>query len=103
MTRINNAQRQMRQRLGGSALEGGGLSFPDFLGYLAQGADRNASILSLNYTEARGELAADLLLRSYDELERMKQRLAQLGVEVEITSAEQQDTAVRARIRLRGA
>ena len=29
--------------------------------------------------------------------------IAQLGVEVEITSAEQQDTAVRARIRLRGA
>jgi hypothetical protein len=31
----------------------------------------------------------------------MKQRLAQLGINVEITSAEQQDSGVRARIRLK--
>ena len=69
---------------------------------LAQGLDRSASILSLTYTETRGELGADLLVRDYDELERMKQRLSQMGVAVEITSAEQQDSGVRARIRLRG-
>ena len=61
------------------------------------------SILSLTYTQTRDELAADLLLRNYDDLERFKQRLAQLGVNLEITSAEQQDSGVRARVRLQGA
>jgi len=98
--RIINVRRQMSQKLG-QQVDGGGRGFSGYLGYLAQGIDRNASILSLNYTESRNELAADLLLRSYDELERMKQRLAQLGISVEITSAEQQDTGVRARIRLK--
>ena len=60
------------------------------------------SILSLTYTQTRDELAADLLLKDYDELERLKQRLSQIGVQVEITSAEQQDSGVRARIRLQG-
>jgi len=98
--RIINVRRQMSQKLG-QQVDGGGSGFSGYLGYLAQGIDRNASILSLNYTESRNELAADLLLRSYDELERMKQRLAQLGINVEITSAEQQDSGVRARIRLK--
>jgi general secretion pathway protein L len=100
-TRIINVRRQMSQKLG-QRVDGQGKGFAEYLGYLAQGIDRNASILSLNYTETRDELAADLLLRNYDELERMKQRLGQLGVNVDITSAEQQDTGVRARIRLKG-
>ena len=100
-TRIINVRRQMSQKLG-QRVDGQGRGFAEYLGYLAQGIDRNASILSLNYTETRDELAADLLLRNYDELERMKQRLGQLGVNVDITSAEQQDTGVRARIRLKG-
>jgi general secretion pathway protein L len=100
--RIINVRRQMSQKLG-QQVEGAGTGFSGYLGYLAQGIDRNASILSLNYTESRNELAADLLLRNYDELERMKQRLGQLGINVEITSAEQQDSGVRARIRLKDA
>lgn len=98
--RITNVRRQMSQKLG-ARVDGGGSGFTTYLGHLAQGIDRNASILSLNYTDARNELAADLLLKNYDELERMKQRLGQLGISVEITSAEQQDTGVRARIRLK--
>jgi len=100
--RIINVRRQMSQKLG-QRIDGVGRGFTEYVGFLAQGVDRNASILSLNYTENRDELAADLLLRNYDELERMKQRLSQLGVTVEITSAEQQDSGVRARIRLKGA
>ncbi len=99
--RIVNVRRQMRQKLGQSSGTGGN-GFTSYLGSLAQGVDRSVSILSLTYTQTRDELAADLLLRNYDELERLKQRLAQLGVNVEITSAEQQDSGVRARVRLQG-
>ena len=99
--RIVNVRRQMRQKLG-QRTSAGSHGFTSYLASLAQGVDRSVSILSLTYTQTRDELAADLLLRNYDELERLKQRLAQLGVNVEITSAEQQDSGVRARVRLRG-
>ena len=62
--------------------------------------DRSVNIWSLTYSESRNELAADLQLSNYDALEQFKQKLARLGVEVEITSAEQQDSGVRARVRL---
>jgi general secretion pathway protein L len=98
-TRINNVRRQMRQKLGQSS-GGGGAGFATYLGHLAQGIDRSVSVWSLTYTENRDELAADLQLSNYDALEQLKQRLNRLGVNVEITSAEQQDNGVRARVRL---
>lgn len=101
-TRINNVRRQMGQKLGQSSGEGG-TGFTAFLGHLAQGIDRTVAVWSLTYTESRDELAADLQLSSYDALEQLKQRLNRLGVTVEITSAEQQDSGVRARVRLTSA
>jgi general secretion pathway protein L len=99
--RINNVRRQMGQKLG-QRTEEGGTGFSTYLGHLAQGIDKSVSIWSVTYSETRDELAADLQLRNYDDLERLKQRMGQLGVQVEITSAEQQDTGVRARVRLQG-
>ncbi|MGE0622612.1 MAG: type II secretion system protein GspL [Pseudomonadales bacterium] len=100
-TRINNVQRQMRQKLG-QAGGGEGAGFTVYLGHLAQGIDRSVTIWSLTYADNRDELAADLQLASYDALEQLKQKLSRLGVAVEITSAEQQDNGVRARVRLQG-
>ena len=100
-TRINNVQRQMRQKLGQGAA-GQGAAFMTYLGQLAQGIDRSVSVWSLTYSGTRDELAADLQLSNYDALETLKQRLGKLGVAVDITSAEQQDSGVRARIRLQG-
>ncbi|MEM8768986.1 MAG: type II secretion system protein GspL [Pseudomonadota bacterium] len=99
--RINNVRRQMRQKLG-ERVEGTAGDFSAYLGYLAQGIDRSVSIWSLTYSENRNELAADLQLSSYDALEQFKQRIERLGVSLEITSAEQQDAGVRARVRLQG-
>jgi general secretion pathway protein L len=100
-TRVNaaNVLRLTRAKLGQSG-GGGGVGFTAYLGHLAQGMDRSVSIWSLTYSETRNELAADLQLSNYDALEQLKQRLNRLGVEVEITSAEQQDSGVRARVRL---
>ncbi len=100
-TRVNaaNVLRLTRTKLGQSAGEGGA-AFTAYLGHLAQGMDRSVSIWSLTYSETRNELAADLQLSNYDALEQFKQRLNRLGVDVEITSAEQQDSGVRARVRL---
>ncbi len=103
-SRVNatNVRRRFGQKMGQSTGEGGA-GFAAYLGHLAQGIDRSVSIWSLTYSESRNELAADLQLSNYDALEQFKQRLNRMGVEVEITSAEQQDSGVRARVRLQGA
>jgi general secretion pathway protein L len=100
--RITNVRRQMRSKLGANTAVPGAMGFTDYLGELSVVLDKNVVVSSLNYTEARGELAADLLLRGYQELDGLKDSLNQRGVNVVITSAEQQDSGVRARIRLGG-
>ena len=101
--RITNVRRQMQAKLGGRVSGPGGPGFTDYLGQLGAVLDKNVVITSVSYTDSRGELAADLLLRGYEELDQLKEGLEQRGVAVAITSAEQQDTGVRARIRLGGA
>jgi type II secretion system protein L len=100
--KVNNVRRQMQAKLGGRVSGVSGSGFTDYLADLAAVLDQNVVITSLNYTDARGELAADLLLRSYEELDRLKASLEARNVAVAITSAEQQDSGVRARIRLGG-
>jgi type II secretory pathway component PulL len=56
--------------------------------------------MGLSYTEERGELAADLLIPGYEDLDRLKQRLGNKGFGVDVTSAEQQEKGVRARLRI---
>jgi general secretion pathway protein L len=96
-----SVRRRMGQKIGQRSGDDSA-AFMTYLGHLAQGMDRSVSIWSLTYTETRNELAADLQVSSYDALELLKQKLSRLGVNVEITSAEQQDNGVRARIRLQG-
>jgi len=97
-SRIVNVRRQFQSALGGDDPQAS--SFTDYLGQLAQTVDRNSAVLSLTYTSARDELAADMLVKGFEELEALKQGLEQRGVRVDITSAEQQDASVRARLRL---
>lgn len=97
--RVINIRRQMSARLG-DGRAGSGTGFTGYLGSLAGVLDPTAAVTSLNYTDGRDELAADLLLRGYDDVDRLKGRLEEQGVPVAITSAEQQDSGVRARIRL---
>ena len=100
--RITNVRRQMSAKLGGRSAGPGARGFTDYVGELAAVLDNNVVVSSLNYTDARGELAVDLLLRGYPELDRLKDALDGQGVAVTITSAEQQETGVRARVRLGG-
>ncbi|MBH78987.1 MAG: hypothetical protein CMQ49_00570 [Gammaproteobacteria bacterium] len=100
--RITNVRRQMSGKLRSGGTGSGDLGFSEYLSALAGVVDRKVVVSSLNFTQARGELAADLVLRSYQELELLKESLDQRGVTVVITSAEQQEAGVRARIRLGG-
>jgi general secretion pathway protein L len=97
---VRNVRRQMQAAMGeGGAGEGLGLIAN--LGHLGASVTPESSIQSLNYTIERGELAVDLLIPGYEELDRVKDELGRRGVGVEIVSAEQQARGVRARVRVR--
>jgi len=100
--RVINARRQLQAKLG-ERPDGGAAGFIGYLGPLADAMTPATRLQSVNYTAERGELAVDLLIDGFEALDRLKEALAGQGVGVEITSAEQTDTGVRARVRLSGA
>ncbi|MCZ6642076.1 MAG: type II secretion system protein GspL [Gammaproteobacteria bacterium] len=99
--RVTNVRRQL-QRLLGERSGDGGPGFSDYMSALAYVLDPEVSVLSVNYTDARGELDAELVIAGYEDLDRIKGSLAERGMAVEVVTAEQQETGVGARIRLRG-
>ena len=73
----------------------------EFIGDLADVVDSTMTILGIDYNDARSELNTELLMRRYEDVDRLREGLTSRGVDTEITSAEQADGGVRARLRLR--
>ncbi len=73
----------------------------EFIGDLADVVDSTMTILGIDYNDARSELNTELLMRRYEDIDRLREGLTSRGLEAEITSAEQADGGVRARLRLR--
>ncbi|MCZ6655810.1 MAG: type II secretion system protein GspL [Gammaproteobacteria bacterium] len=73
----------------------------EFIGDLAGVVDSSMTILGIDYNDARSELNTELLMRRYEDVDRLREGLTSRGVDTEITSAEQADGGVRARLRLR--
>ena len=71
-----------------------------FVGDLAEVLDSTMTILGLDYNDARSELNTELLMRRYEDVDRLRESLTSRGLKAEITSAEQADDGVRARLRL---
>jgi general secretion pathway protein L len=94
--------KQMSDHLGGHGTQS---MFLSLLGHLASGlaASPGAQLRSVTFNDGRAELGAEVAVRGFDALEALKTAWAQQGVSVDISSAEQQDQQVHARIRLRGA
>lgn len=99
--RLQDPYKQMVAHLGGSADTGP--SFLTLLGNLAAGLSANpgAELRSISYNDSRAELGAEVAVAGFDALETLKAAWVKQGCAVDITSAEQQDQQVHARIRLR--
>ena len=94
--------KQMSDRLGGRSSQS---MFLSLLGHLASGlsASPGAQVRSITFNDGRAELGAEVAVRGFDALEALKNAWTQEGVAVDISSAEQLDQQVHARIKLRGA
>ena len=99
--RVQNIKRQMAQHLGDVGASGPG--FIPLVGFLGKALEKSADaeLLSLGFTDARSELAVDLTLPGYEALETLKNELSSSSLETDISSAEQQEKRVRARLKIR--
>lgn len=100
--RVQDPYKQMRAHLGGRG--DADSTFLSLLGHLASGlaANPSAQLRSITFSDGRAELGAEVAVGGFDALESLKAAWGKEGVGVDISSAEQQDQQVRARIRLRG-
>jgi general secretion pathway protein L len=98
---LESVRSQLAQHIGAGSSESGFLALTTVL---AESLDPAAgmSLRGLTYNDARLELAVDLNARDFAALDQLRDRLASSGVSVDISSAEQQEEFVRARLRLRG-
>lgn len=97
---VGNPANRMRSQLGQSPQSG--LGGRALIGHLGSGLTSSVGeyeLRTLSYAEGRG-LAADVIVPSYDALDRLEQYLMDKGVQLTIASAEQQDGRVRARLRV---
>ena len=97
---VGNPANRMRSQLGGSSP--GGPGGRALIGHLGSGLIASVGeyeLRTLSYADGRG-LAADVIVPTYDALERLEQDLTDKGVQLTIASAEQQDGRVRARLRV---
>ena len=58
-------------------------------------------MLRITYSGSRSELSIDMMVRSYEQLERVKDTLAAQGLSVDIRNAEQTQDASKVRANMR--
>ena len=96
---VQNIRRRMQARLG-ERPDVAGKSMVEFTGDLAAVMDKSMTLVGIDYNEARGEFATELLVRRYDDVDRLREALEARGVQAEIASAEQVEQGVQARLRM---
>ena len=102
-TRSPDPRRELEAMLGDTG--GGGTSFLTLLGAVAAevaGLGGSVELRSINWNQQRGDLALDLSLPGIAQVDKFKAQLESVGFPVTIDSAVQEQSGVRARIRVGG-
>jgi general secretion pathway protein L len=100
--RVQDVYRQMSAHLGGGGGQAGDAIA--LIGELTQVVQPGSGhqVRSLAFNSERVELNAEVAVPGFDALDKIKSALGERGLDVEISSAEQQDQGVLARLRIRG-
>ena len=98
---VEQLRRRMNAKLGRSSQATADTEdeFTALLAHLANTVNVQNKVSSLSYQ--RQELAVEIMLSSYNDLDPIKDKLAGVGVTVDVTSAEQEQGGVRSRMRLK--
>lgn len=99
-----NVRRRTATHLGEGGADSNEAPFLSLLGVVAGSLDPKAFLQRVTYNGNRSELGIDLIVTSYDELDRVKEALSGQGLNVEMGGAQQQeDNKVRTTLRLTAA
>jgi len=96
-----NIKRDVQFRMGGQNVAAA--QFVPLIGQLSKHLTTAIKVRSFNFQGSRDELSTELILGGFDALDALKEKLATDGMSVEISSADQQQDGVHARLRLRAA
>ena len=92
-------KRQMQAYMGQKSAEGS--QFNSLVGLLSSELAGEARLRGFNFQSSRNELSVELILPGFEPLNALKERLSKNGVTVDISSADNQDDGVHARLRMR--
>jgi type II secretion system protein L len=98
---VDQLRRRMASKLGKKSTGGTESAFVGLVSQFASVLGPNHLVSSISYAEQRRELNIEVLLKDYDEIDSLKEKLASSGVIMEPTNAEQEDNQVRSRMKLR--
>lgn len=96
-----NIKRDVQFRMGGQNVAAA--EFIPLMGRLSNHLTAAIKVRSFNFQGSRDELSTELILGGFDALDALKDKLAKDGLNVEISSADQQQDGVHARLRLKAA
>ncbi len=96
-----NIKRDVQFRMGGQNVAAA--QFVPLIGQLSKHLTTSIKVRSFNFQGSRDELSTELILGGFDALDALKEKLATDGMSVEISSADQQQDGVHARLRLKAA
>ena len=98
---VDQLRRRMASKLGKKSTGGSESAFVGLVSQFANVLDPTHLVSSISYAEQRRELNVEVLLKDYDEIDSLKDKLASSWVIMEPTNAEQEDNQVRSRMKLR--
>ncbi len=99
--RIVNPVAQMRAHLADSGVAMDGGTFMELFARAAKGiAGADVDLRNVSYNSSRDDASIEILTREFATLESLQERLGNSGLDVEITSAEQEEGIIRARLRV---
>lgn|GEM_PF-993272 len=94
-----NIKRDVQFRMGEGGAAGG--EFVPLVGELSKHITPEVKVRSFNFQGSRDELSTELILASFPAMDELKSSLSEDGLDVEVSSADQQSDGVHARLRLR--
>ena len=99
----NALLRRVNSKLNRESDEDSGKRFLDTLDAVSKSLPENCSLLTLSYSKESQEIILVALLNSYDALDALQNNLTSHQLSMDTSSAEEQGSSVRARIRVRPA
>ncbi|MEM7002091.1 MAG: type II secretion system protein GspL [Pseudomonadota bacterium] len=98
---VDQLRRFVAAKLGRKLDSGEASAFIGLTANVAQVLTENNLVTSMSYTEQRRELSLEVLMETYDEIDALKAKLAESGIDLETTTAQATDEGIKSQLRVK--